>query len=79
MENPRKPDASEKQSHASDRVRWLFDRSMIEIFVNDRAVYTRVVPFPSDPVAKISVTSGEAQLLSGRAWALHAAPAVPCR
>ena len=49
---------------------------MIEIFVNDRAVYTRVVPFPSTPVAQLTSSGGHARLLSGRAWALRPAPAV---
>lgn len=58
------------------RVRWLFDRSMIEIFVDDRAVYTRVVPFPSSPLAQLTATGGYVRLLGARAWALRAAPAV---
>jgi hypothetical protein len=45
---------------------------MIELFVNDRAVYTRVVAFPSSPVARLS-SDGPARLLAARAWALHPA------
>ena len=56
-----------------DRIHWLFDRSMIEVFVNDRAVYTRVVEFPSAPIAQLS-SNGSARLLTARAWALRAAP-----
>ena len=55
------------------RVHWLLDRSLIEIFVNDRDVYTRVVPFPCASIAHLSA-DGAARLLAGRAWALRAAP-----
>ncbi len=72
---PQKVQAGSPALLPSDRLRWLFDRSMIEIFVNDRAVYTRVVPFPSSPVAELSVTGGYARMLAARAWALRAAPA----
>lgn len=58
------------------RVRWLLDRSLLEIFIGDRAVYTRVVPFPSAPVVQLTASGGYARLLAGRAWALRAAPAV---
>ncbi len=58
-------------------VHWLFDRSMIEVFVNDRAVYTRVVEFPSIPVVQLTA-NGPARLLTGHAWALRAAtPKMP--
>lgn len=56
------------------RVRWLFDRSMLELFVGERAVYTAVVPFPSEPVARLSAKGGAVRLWTARAWALRAAP-----
>lgn len=56
------------------RLRWLLDRSVLELFINDRATYTRVVPFPVAPVAKLSATDGPARLAAGRVWTLRAAP-----
>ena len=55
-------------------VRWMFDRSMIELFVGERAVYTKVVPFPSPPIARLTATGGFAKLWTARAWALPPAP-----
>ncbi|MEO6873454.1 MAG: glycoside hydrolase family 32 protein [Opitutaceae bacterium] len=59
---------------ATTRVRWLLDRSLIELFVGDRAVFTRVVAFPPSPIAQLTAAGGAAQLLSARAWSLRAAP-----
>jgi len=73
--SPQPPGSGDPRSAATSPIRlhWLLDRSLIEIFVNGRAVYTRVVEFPSDPVAQLSA-DGPARLLIGRAWALRAAP-----
>ena len=75
-DNHRDKHGSGDPCHIADRVHWLLDRSMIEIFVNDRAVYTRVVPFPSTPVAQLTASGGYARLLAARAWALRPAPPV---
>ena len=75
-ENHRDKHGSGDPCHIADRVHWLFDRSMIEIFVGERAVYTRVVPFPSSPVAQLTASGGYARLLAARAWALRPAPPV---
>ncbi|MBP6508193.1 MAG: glycoside hydrolase family 32 protein [Opitutaceae bacterium] len=56
------------------RVRWLLDCSLLELFVNDRAAYTRVVSFPAAPVAQLHATAGTAQLSGGRVWTLRSAP-----
>ncbi|MFI5358183.1 MAG: glycoside hydrolase family 32 protein, partial [Opitutales bacterium] len=57
------------------KVRWLLDRSLLEIFFNDRAAYTRVVPYPPPATASISVTGGAARLAAGRVSALRLAGA----
>lgn len=55
-------------------VRWLLDRSLLELFVNDRAACTRVVDFPpAGHAAQLSATGGPARLLGGRVWTLRAA------
>lgn len=55
------------------RTRWLLDRSLLELFVNDRATYTRVVAFPpATTAAQLSASGGPARLLSGRIWTLRA-------
>ena len=51
------------------RVRWLLDRSLLEIFVGERASFTRVVAFPSPSMAKVFF-EGPARLVDGRAWPL---------
>lgn len=56
------------------RLRWLLDASVLELFVNDRATYTRVVPYPVAPAARLSVSAGSARLAAGRVWPLRAAP-----
>lgn len=56
------------------RIRWLLDRSVLELFINDRATYTRVVPYPVEPVARLFRTEGSARLVSGRVWTMRAAP-----
>ncbi len=56
------------------RVRWLFDRSLLELFVGERVVYTKVVPFPAPSIARLTATGGTARLWTARAWALRAAP-----
>jgi beta-fructofuranosidase len=50
-------------------LRWLLDRSLLEIFANGRA-RTHVVPFPPPAHATLSVAGGHARLVGGRAWAL---------
>lgn len=52
------------------KIRWLLDRSLLEIFVNGRA-HTQIVPFPPPSAAKISAVSGHARLVAGHAWALN--------
>lgn len=54
------------------RLRWLLDRSLLELFINERATFTRVVAFP--PATSLKIT-GSARLASGRVWTLRAAPA----
>ncbi|MCC6415909.1 MAG: glycoside hydrolase family 32 protein [Opitutaceae bacterium] len=55
------------------RLRWLLDRSLLEIFVNDRASYTRVVLHPAEPVLRLSAEGGGARLAGGVVWTLRAA------
>ena len=55
---------------ATARVHWLLDRSLLEIFVDHHACYTRVVPFPPSSTARLAST-GSARLDTGRAWPLQ--------
>jgi hypothetical protein len=57
------------------RLRWLLDRSLLELFVQDRASFTHVAPFPFAPLARVSATGGPAQLTTGSVWTLRSAPA----
>lgn len=57
------------------RVRWLLDRSLLELFVGGRAAYTRVVAFPVATPARLSAAGGGAHLRGGRLWTLRASPA----
>jgi len=56
------------------QLRWLLDGSLLEVFVNDRAAYTRVVAFPVAATATLTATNGPAQLVAGTGWTLRAAP-----
>jgi hypothetical protein len=49
---------------------WLLDRSVLELFVNARAVCTQVVAFPVPPVLTVRA-EGAATLESGRIWTLR--------
>lgn len=52
------------------RLEWLLDRSVLELFVNARAVCTQVVAFPFPPVLTVRA-EGAATLESGRIWTLR--------
>lgn len=56
------------------RLRWMLDRSLVEGFVNGRASWTRVVPFPPPGFARVSAVGGSATLLAAQLHALRAAP-----
>jgi len=58
------------------RLVWLLDRSLLELFINDRATCTRVVAYPSLNAVKLRATPG-AKLIAGRAWSMRAAPVMP--
>lgn len=60
-------------------VRCLLDRSLVELFVNDHAAYTRVVPHTSSASLHLSALAGSARLVRACAWPLRAAPAVSLR
>jgi hypothetical protein len=64
------------ESATTTRVHWLFDRTLLEIFVGDRAAFTHVVPFPAATAMQLSASGGYARLLNGRGWALRASPSV---
>ena len=64
------------ESATTTRVHWLFDRTLLEIFVGDRAAFTHVVPFPAATVMQLSASGGYARLVNGRGWALRASPSV---
>ena len=57
------------------RLRWLLDRSLLEVFVDARAAFTRVVPFPSATTVTLMAYEGPARLTAGRVWTLRTAPA----
>lgn len=57
------------------QLRWLLDRSLLEVFVDARAAFTRVVPFPPAATIRLTMSAGSARLAAGRVWTLRAAPA----
>ncbi len=50
---------------------WLLDRSLLELFVNHRAAFTRVVTFPTNDSIRLTAAS-EAELIAGQAWSMRA-------
>lgn len=57
------------------RLRWLLDRSLLELFVGDRAAFTRVVDFPVASPARLVAVGGGAHLRGGTLWPLAPANA----
>ena len=62
--------------HSTFGVRWFLDRSMLELFVGERAVCTKIVPVPSKSAFRIGATGGPAKLWMARAWAYRTPPPV---
>lgn len=60
-------------AEAQIRFRWLLDRSVLELFVNDRACFTRVIACPAADELVVQATPGT-ELISARAFALKLKP-----
>lgn len=52
---------------------WLLDRSLLELFVNHRACYTKVITYPASSELVLQATPGT-ELISGRTFELQLCP-----
>ncbi len=64
-------------SSSTIHFRWLLDRSLLELFINDRATYTRVVDYPTANTVAVKANQGTIQLADAHAWSLRASPSKP--
>lgn len=57
--------------------RWLLDRSLLELFVNDCSTYTMVVAYPSANQLLLKTSRGRVQLEDSHAWSMRSVTTQP--